>query len=238
MINVGDAASFFSGITNDRIETRVEAIANPSLHFENLDNETSPINVLIGSRKFAEGWNSYRLSVIDLINLGSSRGNLIIQIFGRRCPAAWEKVVMENVGILNTILITISYEKMMRKTDIRRLETLTVFSLRRSYLEHFLKEVHAGGIRIYHTFKIKVNPTFFKVDNGTTIHFDEYKDKLSIFKQGDTAGTGIKQVVLSGGEVHYSYLDDGTEKFGTINNWKELMLDYRTDKEKKCSECL
>ena len=73
MINVGDATSFYNSITNDRIETRVEAIENPSLHFENLDNETSPINVLIGSRKFAEGWNSYRLSVIDLINLGSAR---------------------------------------------------------------------------------------------------------------------------------------------------------------------
>ena len=83
MINVGDATSFYNSITNDRIETRVEAIENPSLHFENLDNETSPINVLIGSRKFAEGWNSYRLSVIGLINLGSSKGNLIIQIFGR-----------------------------------------------------------------------------------------------------------------------------------------------------------
>ena len=83
MINVGDATSFYNSIANNRIETRDEAIENPNLHFENLDNESSPINVLIGSRKFAEGWNSYRLSVIDLINLGSSKGNLIIQIFGR-----------------------------------------------------------------------------------------------------------------------------------------------------------
>ena len=56
---------FTIALRNDRIETRLEAIENPSLHFENLDNETSPINVLIGSRKFAEGWNSYRLSVIE-----------------------------------------------------------------------------------------------------------------------------------------------------------------------------
>ena len=91
MINVGDATSFYNSITNDRIETRVEAIENPSLHFENLDNETSPINVLIGSRKFAEGWNSYRLSVIGLINLGSAKGNLIIQIFGRGGPVTRER---------------------------------------------------------------------------------------------------------------------------------------------------
>ena len=139
---------------------------------------------------------------------------------------------MENGGILSITPIITSYGKNNTRDDIRRLEMLTVFSLRRSYLEHFLKEVHAGGIRIYHTFKIKVNPTFFKVDNGTTIHFDKYKAKLPIFKQGDTEGTGIKRVVLSGEEIHYSYLDDGTEECGTINNWRELMLDYRTDKEK------
>ena len=49
MINIGDAANFYNSIENDNIETRVEAIENPNLHFENLDNETSPINVLIGS---------------------------------------------------------------------------------------------------------------------------------------------------------------------------------------------
>ena len=187
--------------------------------------------MLIGSRKFAEGWNSYRLSVIDLINLGSSKGNLIIQIFGRGVRLHGKG----GNGKRRNIEHNPNYHLLRKndeKDDIRRLETLTVFSLRRSYLEHFLKEVHAGGIRIYHTFKIKVNPTFFKVDNGTTLHFDEYKDKLSIFKQRDTAGTGIKRVVLNGGEVHYAYLDNGTEKFGTINNWRELMLDYRTDKEK------
>ena len=231
MINVGDATSFYNSITNDRIETRVEAIENPSLHFQNLDNETSPINVLIGSRKFAEGWNSYRLSVIDLINLGSSKGNLIIQIFGRGVRLRGKGGNGKRRYIDHKSDYYLLRQKDM-EDDIRRLETLTVFSLRRSYLEHFLKEVHARGIRIYHTFKIKVNPTLFKVDNGTTIHFDEYKDKLPIFKQGDTEGHNIKRVVLSGGEVHYSYLDDGTEKFGTLHNWRELMLDYRTDKEK------
>ena len=116
MINVGDATSFYNSITNDRIETRVEVIANPDLHFENLDDETSPINVLIGSRKFAEGWNSYRLSVIDLINLGSAKGNLIIQIFGRGVRLREEKVVMGNVGTLNTIRTTTFYGKEIRKT--------------------------------------------------------------------------------------------------------------------------
>ena len=231
MINVGDATSFYNSIENNRIETRVEAIENPNLHFENLDNETSPINVLIGSRKFAEGWNSYRLSVIDLINLGSAKGNLIIQIFGRGVRLQGKggngkrRYIEHNP---NYYLL----RKKDKQDDIRRLETLTIFSLRRSYLEHFLKEVHAGGIPLLHTFQIEVNPMFFEVDGNTSVHFKDYAYKLPIFKQGDTKGSGIKQVILNGEQIHYSYLDDGTERSGSINNWRKLTLDYRTDKEK------
>ena len=231
MINVADATGFYNSITNARIETRVEVIANPNLHFENLDNETSPINVLIGSRKFAEGWNSYRLSVIDLINLGSSKGNLIIQIFGRGVRLHGKGGNGKRRHIehkLNYYLL----RQGVTEDDIRRLETLTVFSLRRSYLEHFLKEVHAGGIPIYHTFKIGVNPTFFKVDNGTTVHFSEYQHKLPIFKQDTIEGSGIKRVTFDNSKIHYTYFDNGTEKSSTISKWRPLALDYRTDKEK------
>ena len=233
MINVGDAASFYNSITNDLIETRAEAIENPSLHFENLDNETSPINVLIGSRKFAEGWNSYRLSVIDLINLGSSKGNLIIQIFGRGVRLHGKG----GDGKRRYIEHNPDYHllrKNDKKDDIRRLETLTIFSLRRSYLEHFLKEVHAGGIPLLHTFQIAVNPMFFEVDGNTSVHFKDYAHKLPIFKQSGSGNNAIKRVVFSSDKsINYTYFQDNTEKHGIINNWQELILDYRTDKDKE-----
>lgn len=231
MINVGDAASFYNSITNDLIETRVEVFANPNLQFENLDNESSPINVLIGSRKFAEGWNSYHLSVIDLINLGSSKGNLIIQIFGRGVRLHGKG----GDGKRRHIEHNPNYYLLRKndaKDDIRRLETLTVFSLRRSYLEHFLKEVHAGGIPLLHTFPIEVNPMLFKVDGNTSVNFKDYSQKLHIFKQGDKVGSGIKRVFLNGDEIHYTYLDDGAEESRTISNWRKLTLDYRTDKDR------
>ena len=231
MINVGDAASLYNSITNDRIETRVESIANPHLHFENLDNETSPINVLIGSRKFAEGWNSYRLSVIDLINLGSAKGNLIIQIFGRGVRLRGKGGDGKRRHIDHKPDYYLLRQK-DREDDIRRLETLTVFSLKRSYLEHFLKEVHAGGVQFQHVFKIPVNPTFFQVGDNTSVHFENYRHKLPIFKQGNTSGSGIKRVTFNGSEIHYTYFEGGTEQSRIMNNWRKLMLDYRTDKRK------
>ena len=43
----------------------------------------STINVLIGSKKFTEGWNSWRVSTMGLMNVGKSEGSEIIQLFGR-----------------------------------------------------------------------------------------------------------------------------------------------------------
>ena len=230
MINVGDASSFFNSIENDRIDTRDEVILYPKLQFENLDNESSPINVLIGSRKFAEGWNSYRLSVISLINLGSSKGNLIIQIFGRGVRLRGKggdgkrrKIdhIQDYHGLDNS-----------KESNIRRLETLTVYSLKRSYLEQFLDEVRKGGITLKHVFKIPVNPMLFEVNGNTSVKFDDYRQKLPIFKQGNTSGSCYKRVILNGKEIKYTYSENGKKEEGSINNWRALTLDYRTDKER------
>ena len=237
MINVGDGAGFYNSIENSRIETRSESIADPNLHFENLDNETSPINVLIGSRKFAEGWNSYRLSVIDLINLGTSKGNLIIQIFGRGVRLRGKG----GNGKRRYIDHNPDYDRLSeenREDDIRRLETLTIFSLRQTYLKRFLEEVHAAGVPLQHVFKIQVNPMLFEVDGNTSIRFEDYYHKLPIFKQNNTGNSGIKQVTFDSSEIHYTYLDNGTERSGAINKRSEMTLDYRTDKRKSALNIL
>lgn len=206
MINVGDGLRFYNSIENGRIEKRAEAITTPRLRFENLDDEASPINVLIGSRKFAEGWNSYRLSVIDLVNLGSAKGNLIIQIFGRGVRLRGKG----GDGKRRYLTHNRDYYLLRRndrEDDIRRLETLTVFSLRRSYLERFIEEVHAGGVPLLHTFKVPVNSTFFRLDASTSVSFEDYRGKLPIFKQKGNTDRGIKRVFIREGNIRYTYLE-------------------------------
>ena len=39
--------------------------------------------VLIGSKKFTEGWSSWRVSTMGLMNVGQGEGAQIIQLFGR-----------------------------------------------------------------------------------------------------------------------------------------------------------
>jgi hypothetical protein len=43
----------------------------------------SPINLLIGAKKFIEGWSSWRVSSMGLLRVGLSEGPQIMQMFGR-----------------------------------------------------------------------------------------------------------------------------------------------------------
>ena len=38
---------------------------------------------MIGSMKFTESWNSWRMSTMGLLNVGSTEGSQIIRLFGR-----------------------------------------------------------------------------------------------------------------------------------------------------------
>ena len=51
--------------------------------FPGVAGADSPINILIGARKFMEGWNSWRVSGMGLLNVGGREGPLVFQLFGR-----------------------------------------------------------------------------------------------------------------------------------------------------------
>ncbi|MFH4377282.1 hypothetical protein WAJ76_21410, partial [Acinetobacter baumannii] len=51
--------------------------------FPTLNDDNSETHLLIGSRKFTEGWSSWRVSTMGLLNMGSGEGAQIIQLFGR-----------------------------------------------------------------------------------------------------------------------------------------------------------
>ena len=51
--------------------------------FHEINKPHSTVNLLIGSKKFTEGWNSWRVSTMGLMNVGQTEGSQIIQLFGR-----------------------------------------------------------------------------------------------------------------------------------------------------------
>lgn len=93
LINVGDAKGLADHleITLQRdqeaaqmdcdIQIAKSEFASPM--FAQINDQNSPINILIGSKKFVEGWNSWRVSSMGLMNTGKKEGSQIIQLFGR-----------------------------------------------------------------------------------------------------------------------------------------------------------
>ena len=51
--------------------------------FRGLNDDTSTVNLLVGAKKFTEGWSSWRVSSMGLMNIGRNEGAQIIQLFGR-----------------------------------------------------------------------------------------------------------------------------------------------------------
>lgn len=82
LINIGDVADFRKYLQEKHgIEVRQDVI-NDSL-FDRISHADSPIHLLIGAKKFIEGWSSWRASSMELLRIGKGEGSQVIQLFGR-----------------------------------------------------------------------------------------------------------------------------------------------------------
>ena len=223
IVNVGDAAKFFRDFEHPAVHKQENVIVDDRYLFQNVDRGDSPINVLVGSRKFAEGWNCFRLSVTGLLNLGSSKGNTIIQIFGRgvRLHGA------EDDGKRRHLEHVDDYYKLGDgiEDEIRRLETLTIFSLKASYLETFIEKIQEE-VKPRLSFSLRVNPTIMKLGEEA-VDFETYRHHLPVFKS-QKRDIGWKRVVLDGGVFTYEHLEG--EEEGQFDSYR-VQLDYRPDRE-------
>jgi hypothetical protein len=80
VINVGDTTSLRKLCEQHEAggELVVEERALGSSLFEAINRPESRVNLLIGSKKFTEGWNSWRVSTMGLMNA---------RLFGREAVA-------------------------------------------------------------------------------------------------------------------------------------------------------
>lgn len=234
IVNVGNGAKFINDLENENVvkNPRDKIIVSniERYSFKNIDLPSSPINVLIGSRKFAEGWNCFRVSVIGLINLGSSKGNKIIQIFGRGVRIKGIK----NDGKRTFQEHNEDYFKLSNQKEdekLRKIETLCVFSLKKSYLETFTNAVNKE-LEIQRQFEIKVNPSIIKLNDNTEIKFEEFRKRIPIFKLSKTE-IGQRRVALKENQsFDIQYQNNGEIKVGIVNNFK-IKVDYRPDRKRE-----
>ena len=130
VVNVGDAAGLKKALETAKLAVEDDAMSG-SL-FAALDAPGSGLNVLIGSRRFAEGWDNFRASSLTLLRLGQGEGSLIIQMFGR---------VVRFAGINGD-------GKRLEKppAELAPLQTAYVFGLKSGYLDTFLQSLIDNGV--------------------------------------------------------------------------------------------
>jgi len=98
--------------------------------FRNINDKTSEIKMLIGSRKFTEGWNSWRVSTMGLINFAKGEGSQAIQLFGRGVRLRGYNMNLKRSGKIGAV---------SAPKNIDLLETLTIFGIKAQYMEDFKK---------------------------------------------------------------------------------------------------
>lgn len=135
VINIGDTAKLIKQCEANGIVARDEEFSKESL-FRNINKKDSNIKILIGSRKFTEGWNSWRVSTMGLINFAKSEGSQAIQLFGRGVRLKGYGGNLKRSSVLEGV----KYPK-----NMRYIETLTIFGVRAQYMEDFNKFIKDEG---------------------------------------------------------------------------------------------
>ncbi|HRK83922.1 MAG TPA: DEAD/DEAH box helicase family protein [Saprospiraceae bacterium] len=127
--------------------------------FQSINRPGSPINLLIGSKKFTEGWSSWRVSTMGLMNIGRGEGSQIIQLFGRGVRLKGYRFSLKRSSKLDQYQMP---EKAV-PAFIPALETLNVFGIRADYMQQFKQLLEDEGLPpndgVFEKIVIPVMPT-------------------------------------------------------------------------------
>ena len=123
VVNIGDVSAFKKLLKEKGFEIEQDAISD-SL-FDSIKRENSTINILIGSKKFIEGWDTWRVSCMGLLNIGKGEGPQIIQLFGRGVRLKGKNLSLKRSG----------------NPEISTLETLKIYGISADYIGKFLSAI-------------------------------------------------------------------------------------------------
>lgn len=193
-ITVGDAGSFIDLINDESSLPTQEIETYTGSLFEEVDKPNSSVNFLIGSRKFAEGWDSVRPSTMGLLNIGRSKGPVVVQMFGRGVRVNGTDSDGKRAD-LKTIHGS-EYEQ------LSRLETLDVFGVRADYIETFKNHLESERIDFGNT-------------NTTTVNVPITRDVPDTDLYVPTRNTEIEEDIISP-----TTLSDALHRYGTDDKRK------------------
>lgn len=136
LINVGDSSELLkSAVELENVSVKQDEFSDGL--FGTINQDSSTLNLLIGSRKFTEGWSSWRVSTMGLLNMGKGEGSQIIQLFGRGV-----RLKGRDFSLRRTLL-----GQMPKGLGLDKLETLNIFGIKADYMAKFREYLEDEGIQ-------------------------------------------------------------------------------------------
>lgn len=201
--------------------------------FHDINSKSSKVNILIGSKKFSEGWSSWRVSTMGLLNIGRGEGSEIIQLFGRGVRLKGYKFSLKRSTALDTSLRPDFIPEVLPI-----LETLNIFGLRADYMQQFKDYLEEEGLPTDSDFEkitVDILPTisdlsekklkFIKVKDGSNFKRDVWVDavitekvppvivdwypKVQVLKSSKTSNVSTVITIEEGklDNIHIAFLD-------------------------------
>jgi hypothetical protein len=144
LIYIGDTTEFKKLVENDKSGIALEEDVISQSVFSEINRPDTTINILIGAKKFMEGWNSWRVSNMGLLNIGRQEGSQIIQLFGRGVRLKGRHTSLKRSAALDG----------EHPEHIKLLETLNIFALRANYMAQFRDYLEREGVETEPTIEL------------------------------------------------------------------------------------
>ena len=137
LIYIGDTSKFKKLVAadNEGIAIEPEDVFVESL-FRDINSPDSPISILIGAKKFIEGWDSWRVTAMGLLNIGRQEGSRIIQLFGRGVRLRGKDMTLKRSAALDG----------EHPHNLSLLETLNIFAVRANFMAQFQDYLKREGV--------------------------------------------------------------------------------------------
>ena len=142
VVNVGDAKKLCDMCIERKSADEhyiVEDLAFTGSLFDDIKQKGSPIRMLAGAKKFTEGWSSWRVSAMGLMNVGKKEGSSeIIQLFGRGVRLKGFRFKLRaGTSALDAMDFHGGEVPKKHPDYIELLETLNIFGIRSDYMKEF-----------------------------------------------------------------------------------------------------
>jgi hypothetical protein len=136
LVYIGDTNDFKKLVESDDSGITLEEDAITGSLFDGIGRPETSIEILIGAKKFMEGWNSWRVSTMGLLNIGRQEGSQIIQLFGRGVRLRGKGFSLKRSAALGGT----------HPEHVSLLETLNIFAVRANYMGQFREYLEKEGV--------------------------------------------------------------------------------------------